>query len=73
MIGLVKKYVSSGINSGPFPDRYNSANGKMATFVDRTVAGGHFAVVRLFDVFLLLLCSCLGRLGNDHILIPDSF
>ena len=53
LITLVKRYVSSGINSGPFPDRYNSANGQMATFTDRTVVGGHFALVRLFDVFLV--------------------
>ncbi|KAF9791272.1 hypothetical protein BJ322DRAFT_439174 [Thelephora terrestris] len=50
MISLVKKYVTSGINSGPFPDRYNSVNGQMATFMDRTVVGGHFALLIVPDV-----------------------
>lgn len=46
LISLVKKYASSGINSAPFPDRYDSGTGLMAAFVDRTVVGGHFALVR---------------------------
>ena len=46
MIARVKKYASSGINSGPFPDRYDSENGKGIAFEDRTVVGGHFALVR---------------------------
>ena len=62
MITLVKKYVSSGINSGAFPDRYNSANGQMATFLVRTVVGGHFALVRLVCV---LFSVCLKLYGTD--------
>jgi len=46
MITLVKKYASSKLNDGPFPDRYNSETGKMATFENRAVVGGHFALVR---------------------------
>lgn len=46
MIGLVKKYLSSRINSAPFPDRYDSDTGQMAEFVGRSVVGGHFALVR---------------------------
>lgn len=46
MIGLIKTYVSSRINSRPLPDRYSSVNGQMGTFADRTVVGGHFALVR---------------------------
>jgi len=46
MITLVKKYASSKLNDGPFPDRYNSESGKMATFENRAVVGGHFALVR---------------------------
>lgn len=46
MIHFVKLYLSSSTNNRPFPDRYSSVNGQMATFVDRTVVGGHFALVR---------------------------
>jgi hypothetical protein len=46
MIKLVSKYASSGINNKPFPDRYSSENGQAATFEDRSVVGGHFALVR---------------------------
>jgi len=46
MITLVKKYASSRLNDGPFPDRYSSETGKMATFENRAVVGGHFALVR---------------------------
>ena len=46
MIALVKKYASSGLNSYPFPDKYNSETGKMAVFENRAVVGGHFALVR---------------------------
>ena len=46
IIKLVKKYASSGINNKPFPDRYSSVNGQAATFEDRSVVGGHFALVR---------------------------
>jgi len=46
MITLVRKYASSRENDGPFPDRYNSETGKMATFENRAVVGGHFALVR---------------------------
>jgi hypothetical protein len=46
MIGLVKKYTSSRLNNRPFPDRYNSTNGQMITFYDRSAVGGHFALVR---------------------------
>ena len=46
LISLVKKYASSRLNNRPFPDRYNSANGQMGTANDRTVVGGHFALVR---------------------------
>ena len=46
MITLVKKYASSRVNDGPFPDRYNSETGKMVTFENRAVVGGHFALVR---------------------------
>jgi hypothetical protein len=60
MISLVKKYVTSGINSGPFPDRYNSVNGQMATFMDRTVVGGHFALASLF-----WRLSCVGADSSD--------
>jgi len=45
MIGLIKTYVSSRINSRPLPDRYSSVNGQMGTFADRTVVGGHFALL----------------------------
>jgi len=45
MVMLVKKYVSSRINGGPFPDRYSSEDGKMASFENRAVVGGHFALV----------------------------
>ena len=47
MIGLVEKYASSeGLNNNPFPDEYDSGNGQMGTVYDRTVVGGHFALVR---------------------------
>lgn len=46
MISLVKKYVSSGLNDGAFPDTYSSETGKMTTFENRAVVGGHFALVR---------------------------
>jgi hypothetical protein len=46
MINLVKKYASSGLLSNPFPDRYNSVTGLMKTDYDRTIVGGHFALVR---------------------------
>jgi len=65
LIGLVKKYVSSGINSGPFPDRYNSANGEMATFVDRTVVGGHFALLIVPDVVQGGSNGSAGTTGTD--------
>ena len=46
MIGLIRKYASSeGLNSDPFPDEYDSISGQMGTFYDRTVVGGHFALV----------------------------
>ena len=46
MIGLVMKYAGSeGLNNNPFPDEYNSGNGQMNTVYDRTVVGGHFALV----------------------------
>jgi len=45
MINFIKKYASSGINSAPFPDRYDSGTGQMGAFVDRTVVGGHFALL----------------------------
>ena len=46
MISLVEKYASSeGLNSDPFPDEYDSGNGQMGTVYDRTVVGGHFALV----------------------------
>jgi len=45
MISLVKKYASSRLNDGPFPDRYSSENGRMVTFENRAVVGGHFALV----------------------------
>ena len=51
IIKLVKKYASSGINNKPFPDRYNSENGQAATFEDRSVVGGHFALVRCLALF----------------------
>lgn len=51
MITLVKKYASSKINDGPFPDRYSSENGKMVTFENRAVVGGHFALVRRWLFF----------------------
>lgn len=50
MISLVKKYASSGLNNNPFPDRYNSANGRMNAYYDRSVVGGHFALVRRSSV-----------------------
>ncbi|KAF9784530.1 hypothetical protein BJ322DRAFT_1109249 [Thelephora terrestris] len=50
MISLVEKYVSSRINIGPFPDRYNSENGQAAAFLDRTVVGGHFTLLLVPDV-----------------------
>ena len=47
MIGLVEKYAGSeGLNNNPFPDEYDSGNGQMGTVYDRTVVGGHFALVR---------------------------
>ena len=45
MIALVKKYASSGLNDLPFPDMYDSETGKMDTFKNRAVVGGHFAPV----------------------------
>ncbi|KAF9790927.1 hypothetical protein BJ322DRAFT_417052 [Thelephora terrestris] len=50
MIKLVSKYASSGINSKPFPDRYSSQNGQAATFEDRSVVGGHFALLLVPDL-----------------------
>ena len=46
MISLIVKYASSRLNNLPFPDRYDSESGKMVEFSDRTVVGGHFALVR---------------------------
>ena len=45
MISRVKGYASSRVKDGPFPDRYNSENGKMVAFENRAVVGGHFALV----------------------------
>ena len=69
MITLIAKYASSRLNNLPFPDRYNSVNGQMIEFSDRTVVGGHFALVRrstpqrvrdaqidLFSFSFLVLC-----------------
>ena len=51
MIGLVKKYASSGLNELPFPDRYSSETGEMVAFSNRAVVGGHFALVRRLTPF----------------------
>ncbi|KAF9782928.1 hypothetical protein BJ322DRAFT_182840 [Thelephora terrestris] len=50
MINLVKKYASSGLLSNPFPDRYNSVTGLMKTDYDRTIVGGHFALLLVPEV-----------------------
>lgn len=52
MIGLITKYISSRLNNRPFPDRYNSTNGQMISFYDRSVVGGHFALVRFSTLSL---------------------
>ena len=66
IIRLVRKYASSRLNNRPFPDRYNSSNGQMYTFSDRTVVGGHFAPV----CFSTALCPGFSRL---ILLIPILF
>lgn len=70
MIGLVKKYASSQINNGPFPDRYNSQNGQTSTFVDRTVVGGHFALV-CYPTIPIQSVNESPHLAFIQLLVPD--
>jgi len=60
MIGLVRKYAGSeGLNNDPFPDEYNSVNGQRNTVYDRSVVGGHFA--------LLLVPEVLGSTNSSGV------
>ena len=80
MITLVKKYASSRINDGPFPDRYSSENGKVVSFENRAVVGGHFALVRrlvsmprgAWELIHLILFSSLfpvSRMGAPAVVV----
>ncbi|KAF9653386.1 DUF1793-domain-containing protein [Thelephora ganbajun] len=66
MITLVKKYAKSRINSGSFPDRYNSENGVMSTFEGRSVVGGHFALLLVPDVKNASTNSSGGGNNGNH-------
>jgi len=66
MIGLIKKYASSeGLNNDPFPDEYDSETGQMGAFYDRTVVGGHFALLLVPEVLGSTSRSSGGNAEND--------
>ena len=75
MIARVKKYASSRINDGPFPDRYNSETGQMVAFENRPVVGGHFALVRhsisltwgTYEMIYLVLFSLLSLMSRGGV------
>jgi len=68
MVTRVMKYASSRLNDGPFPDRYSSETGKMITFENRAVVGGHFALVRRLLSFECLVTDSSISL---KLLVPD--
>jgi len=45
LIGFVKSYASSGVNSNPFPDWYETQNAQEEVLKARPVVGGHLALL----------------------------